>query len=54
MKEARTPMLESELNELVHYVADFLEQFRGPIDRYELNTVLTELAESYGISLQED
>lgn len=50
-----TPMLESELNELVHTVADELDKYTDePCDRIDLNTKLTALVQDHGIQLEED
>ena len=50
-----TPILEIELNELVHYFADELEKYTDkPVDRSELNVKITALVEKYGIQIEED
>jgi len=50
-----TPMLESELDDLVHVVADKIDLYADePCDRIELNTQLSLLVESFGIQLEED
>lgn len=50
-----TPMLESELNELVHTVADVLERHtERDVDRIDLNTTITALVQDHGIQIEED
>lgn len=50
-----TPMLDSELNELVHQIADYLEKYTdGPVDRTELNTKVTVLVQDCGIQFEDD
>lgn len=50
-----TPMLDSELNELTHMVADFLDKYTDtPIDRLKLNDKLDAMCEEFGIQIEED
>ncbi len=50
-----TPMLDSELNELTHIVADFLDRYLDkPIDRYLLNDKLDAMCEEFDIQIKED
>ena len=43
-----TPMLDSELNELVHIVSDELDKYTDtPVNRYAVNTHLTHIFEIY-------
>ena len=50
-----TPMLDTELNELVHMVADVLDKYTdAPVDRYKLNDKLDALCEEFGIQIEED
>jgi len=49
-----TPMLDRELNELVHQVADFLDKYTDePIDRLLLNDKLDALCVEFGIQIEE-
>ena len=50
-----TPMLESELDDLVHIVADELDKYTDePCDRIDLNVKLEVLVKEHGIQLEED
>ena len=55
MSEENAPkMPESELNELVHQVSDFLEDYTEAVDRIWVNNKLTEMADDLGICLVDD
>ncbi len=49
-----TPMLDSDLDELTHTVADSLERFTGtPLDRYNLNDRLECIILDLGIQRED-
>ena len=48
-------MTESELNDLVHRVADDLDRNAPtPVDRVELNVSVSALVQQFGITIEED
>lgn len=50
-----TPMLDSELNELTHMVADFLDKYTDtPVDRLKLNYKLDAICVDFGIQIEKD
>ncbi len=50
-----TPMLDTELNDLTHMIADYLDKYTdNPIDRYLLNDKLDALCVELGIQIEED
>jgi len=52
---SKTPALESEMNEITHAVADWLEKYVDQVDRNTLNQKLDELFSSnYGLQIEED
>lgn len=50
-----TPMLDRDLNELTHIVADYLDKYTDtPVDRLKLNDDIEAICQSFNIQIEDD